>query len=77
MRTILPQILSERQTESGTRRFADIAMLNRRVLLDAGVPAGNIAVADDCTCCHPDVFFSHRATGGKRGVMGAAIVLPE
>lgn len=72
-----PQILSERQTESGTRRFADIAMLNRRVLLDAGVPAEHIAVANDCTCCHPDVFFSHRATGGKRGVMGAAIVLPE
>ena len=47
----------------------------RRVLLDAGVPEGNISVTDVCTCCNPDVLFSHRATQGKRGNIAGLITL--
>lgn len=47
----------------------------RRVLLDAGVPEGNISVTDICTCCNPDVLFSHRATQGKRGNIAGLITL--
>ena len=47
----------------------------RITLLDAGVPAENISVTDICTCCNPDLLFSHRATRGRRGNIGAFIML--
>lgn len=42
---------------------------NRRNLLNAGIPAANISVADICTCCNPGLLHSHRATHGRRGLM--------
>lgn len=42
---------------------------NRRNLLNAGVLAANISVADICTCCNPRLLHSHRATHGRRGLM--------
>ncbi len=39
----------------------------RQNLLRAGVSEENIEVTDLCTCCNPSVFFSHRASHGKRG----------
>jgi len=47
--------------------FLDLAEANRRQLLDAGVAARNIHVSPHCTACHPDLFFSYRAEGGKTG----------
>ena len=44
-------------------------------LAQLGVPAGQIAVSDACTMCRPDVFWSHRATNGQRGVQAAVITL--
>ncbi len=40
-----------------------------------GVPYENITVSDICTYCNSDTLFSHRATGGRRGNMGAFIML--
>lgn len=34
---------------------------------NAGVRKADIHITDLCTCCNPAVFFSHRASGGKRG----------
>lgn len=48
---------------------------NRRILLDAGVPASRIAVSDLCTCCNSGFLFSHRASQGKRGNLGAFMEL--
>lgn len=48
---------------------------NTLVLLDAGVPTDRIAVTDICTCCNPQVLFSHRASKGKRGNLGAFLQL--
>lgn len=48
---------------------------NFRVFRDAGVPDENIEVTDVCTCCNPELLFSHRASGGKRGNLGAFMML--
>lgn len=48
---------------------------NFRVFRDAGVPDGNIEVTDVCTCCNPGLLFSHRASQGKRGNLGAFMML--
>lgn len=47
----------------------------RITLMDAGVPAEQISVTDICTACNPDLLFSHRASHGKRGNIGAFIEL--
>lgn len=44
---------------------------NRQVMLEAGIPASQIEVTDLCTCCNPELLFSHRASHGKRGNLGA------
>lgn len=44
-------------------------------LLSAGVKEENIAVTDVCTCCNSELLFSHRATAGKRGNLGAFLKL--
>lgn len=39
----------------------------------AGVPAENIQVSRICTCCQPELLFSHRATQGHRGNLNGFI----
>lgn len=53
----------------------DLWKANRIVLEEAGVPADHIQVTDVCTCCNPDYLFSHRASQGKRGNLGAFLGL--
>ena len=48
---------------------------NRQILRKAGLLEEHIAVAGICTCCNSDLLFSHRATGGKRGLLGAFLAL--
>lgn len=48
---------------------------NYRVFCDAGVPDENIEITDICTCCNPKLLFSHRASMGKRGNLGAFMML--
>lgn len=47
----------------------------RITLLEAGIPEENISVTDICTACNPELLFSHRASKGKRGNIGAFIML--
>ena len=47
----------------------DLAGINRELLTRRGILAENIEVIDECTCCAPERFFSHRYSGGKRGTM--------
>ena len=49
----------------------DLWKTNEIVLSEAGVKKQNIAVTNICTCCNPDLLFSHRASKGKRGNLGA------
>lgn len=53
----------------------DLWGANEIVLTEAGVLKENIAVTNICTCCNPDLLFSHRASHGKRGNLGAFIYL--
>lgn len=57
------------KADAENKYFCDLVGLNRSLLLDAGILAENIEVIDLCTCCHPDLFFSHRFSNGKRGTM--------
>lgn len=50
---------------------------NKQILINAGIKPENIDVTDLCTNCNPDVFHSHRFTGGKRGNLAAIIALSE
>ena len=44
---------------------------NRRILREAGVCEERISMPNLCTCCNPEFLFSHRASKGKRGNLGA------
>lgn len=48
---------------------------NRQIMLEAGIPDFQIEVTDVCTCCNPEMLFSHRATNGRRGNLGAFMKL--
>lgn len=50
---------------------------NEMVLLEAGILPGHLAVAGICTCCNPKLLYSHRASHGRRGNLGAFIKLFE
>ena len=53
----------------------DLWEANRRILLEAGVKEDHMAVTDICTCCNPELLFSHRASGGRRGNLAAFLCL--
>ncbi len=55
------------------KHHANLTSMNAEILGNAGIAAENIDISPDCTMCMSDVYYSHRATGGKRGVHGAGI----
>ncbi len=55
--------------------YADLPSMNRHLLISVGVPPENVNVCESCTSCHSDIFFSHRASHGKRGLMMGGIIL--
>ncbi len=65
------------RNDGNGKYHVDLWEANRRILMEAGVPASSITVAGICTKCNADVLFSHRATGGKRGGLSAFLELTE
>ena len=55
--------------------FADLPSMNRSLLISCGVQPQKIYTSGFCTSCLPQFLFSHRASGGKRGLMMAGIIL--
>ena len=53
----------------------DLWKANEIILTEAGILPENLDITDICTCCNPDLLFSHRASHGKRGNLAAFIVL--
>lgn len=53
----------------------DLWEANRQVLLEEGVPLEQISMPNLCTCCNSSFLFSHRASQGKRGNLGAFLAL--
>jgi YfiH family protein len=57
----------------GPNLHLNLIEANRRQLLDAGLQADAIEIVGGCTSCHPDLFFSHRASHGHAGRMMSVI----
>lgn len=53
----------------------DLWLANKLILQGAGIKEENITNSDICTCCNSTLFFSHRASGGKRGNLAAFLTL--
>lgn len=53
--------------------FPDLKAFNSMQLLESGV--GQIDVSSWCTACHPEIFYSHRQSGGQTGRQGALACL--
>ena len=47
----------------------DLVGINRELLLCHRLSCENIDIIDECTCCHPEKYFSHRYSNGHRGTM--------
>ncbi len=60
--------------DNGVAHF-DLPAANQRNLRRAGVRA--VEVADYCTACRTDLFFSHRAEKGRTGRFGTVFALGE
>ncbi|NOX61832.1 MAG: peptidoglycan editing factor PgeF [Chloroflexi bacterium] len=61
------------QSASSESQFLDLWEANAQQLRDAGVR--RIEIAQLCTACHRDIFFSHRGDKGRSGRFAAFIVL--
>ena len=55
--------------------LVDLKETNRRRLLQLGLAPEHIDVSPDCTMCMQDVYWSHRATKGRRGTQASVIML--
>lgn len=62
-------------TSKHGRPTLDLAAANVHQLISAGVSESDIDVADECTACRHDVYFSHRVHGPRTGRMAAIIAL--
>ena len=58
-------------SKGGGKYQLDLWRANEIVLTEAGIPKDRIQVTDLCTCHNSDYLFSHRASHGKRGNLGA------
>lgn len=48
---------------------------NELIFREAGILPEHTAVTNVCTHCNPEILFSHRTTGDKRGNLGAFLAL--
>lgn len=63
-------------TAKGAGKYQlDLWKANEIVLVEAGISRKQIQVTDLCTCHNPEYLFSHRASQGKRGNLGAFLGL--
>lgn len=73
-----PEHISEILVDKGNGKFQlDLWKCNEIVLREAGVRQEHLAVTNICTCCNPRILFSHRASHGKRGNLGAFLYLKK
>ena len=62
-------------TDEPEKYKMDLWRANLLVLRAAGIPLSQIAATDICTCHNPRYLFSHRASRGQRGNLGAFLML--
>lgn len=61
------KILTKKEAASEDKYYLNLHAANRINMLNAGISPQNIHMTDICTCCNPELLFSHRASKGKRG----------
>ncbi|MGN0343042.1 MAG: peptidoglycan editing factor PgeF [Roseburia sp.] len=67
---------SQMLVDKGNGKFQlDLWEANRQVLTGAGVLPEHLVCTNLCTCCNADLLFSHRASKGKRGNLGAFLCI--
>ena len=64
------------QKENGKYQL-NLWRANELIFREAGLKPEQITTTDVCTCCNPQLLFSHRASKGKRGNLGAFLMLHE
>lgn len=62
------------QKENGKYQL-NLWRANEIVLLESGILPEHISITDICTCCNPELLYSHRASGGRRGNLAAFLML--
>lgn len=60
---------------SNVKYHLDLCKFNQKLLEKAGVKKEHISIADICTACNPDIFFSHRIHGERRGNLAAFLAI--
>lgn len=63
--------------KGGGKYQLDLWRANEIVLTEAGIPVNKIQVTDLCTCHNSSYLFSHRASHGQRGNLGAFLGIRE
>lgn len=63
--------------KGGGKYQLDLWRANEIVLTEAGITADNIQVTDLCTCHNASYLFSHRASHGRRGNLGAFLGISD
>lgn len=61
--------------KSKEKAMLDLWQANAAVLQEAGIEKEHMTLPDICTACNKQLLFSHRASHGKRGNMGAFLML--
>ncbi|HLI33426.1 MAG TPA: laccase domain-containing protein, partial [Terriglobia bacterium] len=64
-------------SRKGSHFGLDLVAVVKSQLKSAGVPHTRIQVADFCTSCRTDLFFSYRKEGSSTGRMMAVIGIRE
>lgn len=67
----------KKETAMEKKYYLNLHAANRINMLHAGIPQRNVHVTDICTCCNPDLLFSHRASKGKRGGLCGYMMINE
>lgn len=64
-----------RKEDGFAKPHADLTSMNLEILAESGITPDRIDIHPDCTMCDPVKYYSHRASGGRRGVMGGGICI--
>ena len=57
--------------KNGGKYQLNLWKANELIMREAGILEEHISVTDVCTCCNPNVLYSHRASKGMRGNLAA------
>lgn len=75
---IWSEIFYQKESQKGTDKYQlDLWKANEQNLLEAGILPQHMAVTNLCTCCNPEILFSHRVLGWERGNLSAFLALAE